>query len=221
VTERDAPSGGPPEPNPEDGPTESSSGAATHDRGTTPVPPESLYYSFASLSQTAGELADASYRQTTGAYHFHVAAIVMSAFSIEAYLNHVGRALFEDDWDEWARLKHKMTLVTERLGLQPDYGRRPFQSFMQQVTFRNAAAHARTEVIRGRSQHEWRRAAVSGEEIPSPRSRLQGLMPRDVNRSVEDVREIIRELHLRAHQARPDTFWQPGDPLLLVSETSF
>jgi UDP-N-acetylmuramate-alanine ligase len=114
-----------------------------------------------------------------------------------------------------------MERVTARLGLTPDYGQRPFQSFRQQFAFRDSAAHGRTEVISGHQRHRWSRSETSEEEIPHPISRLDQLMPSDVRRSLEDVKAIIRELHRLAHEQKPDTFWESGDPLFLVSGTSY
>jgi len=74
-----------------------------------------------------------------------MAAGVLSAFSLEAYLNHVGAILF-DCWDDLERLgwKAKLLLIGETLGVKINLGAAPFHALPDLFKFRDALAHGKT-----------------------------------------------------------------------------
>ncbi len=81
-------------------------------------------------------------------YHC-MSAILYSAFTLEAYLNHVGDAQFQN-WAERERKltpREKLKLVADHLGVPINFGREPFQSFRLAFCFRNLIAHGKTEEI--------------------------------------------------------------------------
>jgi hypothetical protein len=80
-------------------------------------------------------------------YHF-MASLVFTAFTFEAYLNHVGQKQFTC----WEDLEHlsppkKLNIICERLGVSINSGRRPWQVLKHLFGFRNDIAHGKTEEI--------------------------------------------------------------------------
>lgn len=82
---------------------------------------------------------------------FYNCLIVMlfTAFSLEAYLNHLGASELE----YWTALKRKLSprekleVLSKAMGFEVDYGRRPFQTFGEVFRFRNSLVHAETEYL--------------------------------------------------------------------------
>ena len=85
-----------------------------------------------------------------GSFYNCMSSIILSAFCIEAYLNHIGSELLPY-WDEEVKkglsIKNKLKIICHQLNLSPDYSRRLFQSFRNIVKYRNLLAHATTEKI--------------------------------------------------------------------------
>jgi|SRR5438105_376654 len=86
-----------------------------------------------------------------GASWQFLSSLVLTAFSFEAYLNHVGAKTFEC-WEDLDRLPPlaKLELLTEALGVKfPNgTGARPLQTVSKLFNFRNAIAHGRTSEIK-------------------------------------------------------------------------
>ena len=74
--------------------------------------------------------------------------LVFAAFGIEAFLNHVGEQLF-NSWGDYLKQslspEAKLHLIGERIGLEVDFGKQPFQAFKTLFRFRNSMAHSVTE----------------------------------------------------------------------------
>ena len=60
--------------------------------------------------------------------HQFRASLIFSAFTLEAYLNHIGTKIFSC-WEDLERLspKEKLNVIAERLNVEVDYGKRPWQ----------------------------------------------------------------------------------------------
>jgi hypothetical protein len=83
-----------------------------------------------------------------GRHHLLMGSLVFTAFSLEAYFNHVGLHLFAA-WDDLESLnpKAKLNVISERLGFQVDYGHKPWQIMHDLFGFRNDIAHGKTKKI--------------------------------------------------------------------------
>lgn len=70
-----------------------------------------------------------------------------TAFTLEAFLNHIGEELFEDWRDDLEQIsvKGKMRIISDKLGLKVDYGEAPWQVVPELVAFRNKVAHGKNE----------------------------------------------------------------------------
>jgi hypothetical protein len=128
------------------------------------------------------------------------------ALAIEAHLNHVGPQVMK----HWSPLKKKLSpkeklevLLAER-GQSVDFSRSPYQSFIKVFQFRNAVAHAETEVL----QFE-----MNDTPHESPQTDWQKLCEKSASeRILEDTVKIIASL---------PTALGLGDqtPAFLLSET--
>ncbi len=142
-----------------------------------------------SIAQVA--LADGREHQYRG---YHVAAIVMTAFSLEAYLNFLGEKVFPI-WSEieYIPVENKMRALCTHLGITLDFGCRPHQSIRLLWRIRNALAHARSESM-----------SVEREGLPPDDPEYpEAEWERDCNmetavRLAEDVREVCDALHKKA-----------------------
>ena len=85
----------------------------------------------------------------SGAMYFCMMAGVFSAFTVEAFLNHLGR-LKVRDWDTLERNKgprEKLEFLAASQNWQLPLGKRPFQTLRQMVFLRNSLAHGKTETV--------------------------------------------------------------------------
>jgi len=85
-----------------------------------------------------------------GRFYNCMSSIILSAFCIEAYLNHIGSELLPY-WDEEVKrnlsVQNKLKIICHHLNMAPDYLHPPFQSFRHIVKYRNLLAHAITEKV--------------------------------------------------------------------------
>ena len=86
--------------------------------------------------------------QEAGSFYYRLSAMLLSAFSVEAHLNHIGPLLFEH-WDDQVKrgtsVESKFKLIASYLQLPLDDYRRLNQALRQLTSFRNKVAHAETE----------------------------------------------------------------------------
>ena len=80
---------------------------------------------------------------------------IFTAFSLEAYFNHIGEQLFKS-WEalEYLTPLKKLDVICEKIDMILDQSRRPYQTIKKLFDFRNQMAHGRTiklskEEIRG------------------------------------------------------------------------
>ena len=83
--------------------------------------------------------------------HFNsIGIVVFSAFALEAFMNHVGNQLFST-WGKHLKKslnpESKLALISEKIGLDVNYGNPPYQSFRALFRIRNAMAHSETESL--------------------------------------------------------------------------
>lgn len=78
-----------------------------------------------------------------------MSSMLYCAFTMEAFLNHVGCLLIET-WlqiEEKHKPKQKLKHIEKSLGTSFDLSKRPFQTFNDLFTYRNWLAHGKTEEI--------------------------------------------------------------------------
>lgn len=152
------------------------------------------------------ELAEAT---RDGQLYTVTSALIYCAFTLEAYLNHLGK-LQHADWDEIERnygKRRKYEMLARSAGLQIDYSRRPYNTLVELFAFRDRMAHGRTvtenvsvlidanaprlpQIV---SDSDWQAFAT----IENARA------------AIEDVETLVRELHAACGQ-RSDPFERAG-----------
>ena len=56
-----------------------------------------------------------------------MASFIFTAFTLEAFLNHIGQGIFKC-WNDLEQLSHqKLNLTAEKLEIEKDEGKRPLQ----------------------------------------------------------------------------------------------
>lgn len=125
-----------------------------------------------------------------------LSALVMAAFSFEAYLNFLGKNLIPF-WSNIDRIsvRDKLLVICKHIAFEPDFGRSPYQSLNELWQFRNALAHARTETL------VVVRDGPPPELIAFPEVAWEKQCTRATSeRLLKDTRGVIDDLHVRAKQ---------------------
>ncbi len=83
-----------------------------------------------------------------GSYHQFLGSIVFTAFAFEAFLNHVGEEVFTS-WAELEKLspKGKLQVIAERLEIEVNFGKVPWQIVPRLIGIRNKIAHGKNELL--------------------------------------------------------------------------
>jgi len=123
-----------------------------------------------------------------------MASLVFSAFTIEAYLNHLGAKIIPF----WLTIERnlspskKLEIIAVQMAKPIDYGHRPFQSFKSIFQLRDLLAHGRTEYL----AEETIQILADGDEPKLPKAEWQKQVTIEkVQRYFDDTKEIIEYLH--------------------------
>jgi hypothetical protein len=153
---------------------------------------------YVELWHTSWYLLEKGQIREEGSYHQFMGSLVFTAFSLEAYLNHIGPRVFRS-WEALERLapKEKLDIIAEKIELQIDYGKRPWGAMKEIFGFRNDIAHGKsikvseaTVVPLGREDDHVREFAKTKWERFCTRQNAE--------KSREDVKQMILALHEKA-----------------------
>ena len=99
--------------------------------------------------RTSKELLEKAQAEARGSYYLFMSSLVFSAFTLEAFLNHMGEHLFQA-WDDLESLnaRAKINIICERLGLAPNWGALPWQIVPEIIGFRNKVAHGKNALLK-------------------------------------------------------------------------
>lgn len=130
-----------------------------------------------------------------GSFHQFMASLVFTAFTLEAYLNHIGPKLF-DNWHDLERLKpcEKLNTVLEKLQINTDYGKRPWQVMRVLFRFRNDIAHGKSEVVRTNSKVPIRKHSENDFGFVKTKWEKYCTMA-NAQKAREDVENIVKTIH--------------------------
>ena len=160
------------------------------------------------------ELAKAS---RDGQLYTCVSSLVLSAFMLEAYLNHLGR-LKNPDWDAIERKypkKQKFQMFAEKAGLNITLSDRPYRSLVTLFDYRDSMAHGRTvteDIDTGIQIESSISAAIPGAEWQ------QFATVEKAEELLTDAVSIVHELHA-ASGYRDDPFVSGGGGVYAISHT--
>jgi hypothetical protein len=104
---------------------------------------------YADFWRTSEVLLERAQAEPGGSYYFFLGSLVFSAFSLEAFLNHMGESLF-DSWSDLEILapRGKLIVICEHLGLKPKWNVQPWQTVPELAGFRNKIAHGKNALVR-------------------------------------------------------------------------
>jgi hypothetical protein len=146
-----------------------------------------------------------------GSYWVLMSALLLTAFTFEAYLNHIGPMMFKT-WSALESLSplEKLEVVCEKLGISFPAGERPRQSIVTLFKFRNALAHGKNETLSTSELREY------GDTLDVflgelPKAKWEKLITwESVKRVRGDVEAAIRKLHTAADNPEGDSVFVPG-----------
>lgn len=154
---------------------------------------------FAYMFIGAKAMLEQAERDQNGQLYNLVSCLIYCAFTIEAYLNHLGQ-LKHDDWDRkersFSKLRKFKTLCGEA-GFEPDFNRRPYSTLKELFAFRDKMAHGKTTTDSVRKEVD-----LSGD---SPRFTTESEWQEfstieNAMRAIKDTEELVKELHQKSGQ---------------------
>jgi hypothetical protein len=104
---------------------------------------------FARLRTISYECYERAKETNAGSTLMLSASMVFSAFTVEAFLNHIGanRTTFWSSVERKLLPRDKLDLLANLYDLEIDFSKRPFQTFKRMFRLRDALAHGKTESI--------------------------------------------------------------------------
>lgn len=131
-----------------------------------------------------------------GETFYCIATLVFAAFTIEAYLNHIGPKCLRDKWNDWWSTKDKLQKLTDHIGLKPDYSVRPYETFHELFRFRDEMAHGKTKTAKSAPViKNYDSEAI--KEYPETWWESRCTLSY-IDRAITDTESIITELHKAA-----------------------
>jgi hypothetical protein len=151
---------------------------------------------FVDLAHGADVLIMKTEQEQKGSYYTTMSALLLTAFTFEAYLNHLGEKTIKF-WEEIEPIKvmDKYSAHCKNLDLNPDFSKRPYQTLKSLFKFRNSIAHGKSQILQetkevsSQDDHHLHSLKTYWEEY----SILE-----NAKRAKEDVEQIIVELHKAA-----------------------
>jgi hypothetical protein len=169
-------------------------------------------HTYAELWHGSRVLLERGEAEAKGSSWVYMSSLLLTAFTLEAYLNHIGQQLFTS----WATLEvlsplGKLEVVCEKLGLSFPADQRPRQSIDELFRFRNALAHGKTVTITEPGQLMDVDEYLDEFLGQRPRTLWEKLSSTsaDAKRVREDVEQIICALH-EAAKLENDPVFFPG-----------
>lgn len=151
---------------------------------------------FVDLAHGADVLIEKTEHDQNGNYYTTMSSLLLTAFTFEAYLNHLGIEIIKF-WDEIESIKvmDKYSVLCKELDLEPDFSKRPYQTLKALFKFRNSIAHGRSKILKETK-------TVSSQDDPyihTPRTEWEEYCELvNAKRAKEDISKVITELHKTA-----------------------
>lgn len=151
---------------------------------------------FVDLNHGADVLIQKTEEEPKGSYYTTMGALLLTAFTFEAYLNHLGQKRIKF-WKEIESIKvlEKYVALCKEFDLTLDFAKPPYQTLKALFKFRNAIAHGRSQILEETKE-------VSARDEPhehTPKAHWEEYCKLDnAKRAKQDIAEIITELHKKA-----------------------
>jgi hypothetical protein len=158
-------------------------------------------YTYSYLYIAALEALSRAKSTEVGSFYTCMTAELFSAFSLEAYLNHLGvqKLPFWESVERKLGPNEKLKIICHEIGLKPDFGKRPFQSFGTLFQLRNSLVHGGTEYLEINDEQ-----LLNEREKPKlPETKWKPLINLDMaTQFVEDTEKMIEIIHAKSGNRR-------------------
>jgi len=148
---------------------------------------------FVDLNHSSHVLILKTKENRKGSYHTTMAALLLTAFTFEAYLNHLGSGKIKF-WDkiESIRVLDKYEVLCKEFDIEVDFSKRPYQTLKSLFKYRNSIAHGKSQILE-------KTETVNASSDPydhSPKTQWEEFCTlKNAERAKEDVEQTITELH--------------------------
>jgi hypothetical protein len=151
---------------------------------------------FVDLAHGADVLIGKTELDAKGSYYTTMSSLLLTAFTFEAYLNHLGEKTFKF-WEEIEPIKvmDKYSVLCKNLELSPDFSKRPYQTLKTLFKFRNAIAHGKSQILQETKEVSLKKDMH--DHTPKTHWEEYSILE-NAKRAKEDISQIITELHKAA-----------------------
>ncbi|MUL04422.1 hypothetical protein GNP89_19910 [Aliivibrio fischeri] len=175
---------------------------------------ETISFAFMNIGATHMlELAEAS---EEGQLYNSASCIIFSAFTLEAYFNHLGAQLY----DNWVKKERKLSklkkykLFCSEFNITPNFEEKPYSSIPALFSFRDTMAHGKSSKDAINKEIELDLDNLTHFTVGAPWVEFSTVENAKILHA--DMQKIIRELNLAAGHKR-DPFMSMGSGLLALS----
>lgn len=167
-----------------------------NEKGKISISKERNVRTYAEMWHTSRVLLSLGKENPKGSYHHFIASLVFTAFTLEAYLNHIGPQIFKC-WDSLERLspKDKLNVVADRIDLEINYGNRPWQVMKDLFGFRNDIAHGKSAKVNETITLDTAKFDENDVHSWAKTKWEKHCNEKNAERARTDVRRIILQLH--------------------------
>lgn len=157
-------------------------------------------HTYAELWHASTCVLDSGIQNKEGSAWQFLSSLILTAFTFEAYLNHIGPQTIEG-WQEFDRLPpwSKFELLSKQLNVQFSSGRgmRPLQTIEKLLNFRNTLAHGRSQNINPNPVIIGAKSNVGLHMDEHPLADWEKLIRTSdfALQAREDIEKVIRTLH--------------------------
>ena len=143
----------------------------------------------------AKDMLERAEKSQEGQLYAVVASLMFSAFTLEAYLNHLGK-LRNKEWDQIERKYPKLEkfrTFASAAGLTLDFNARPYRTLVELFQFRDRMAHGKTTTENVAAEID-----VDGPRLPQINSDADWQALATIERAsdaIKDVEALVKELH--------------------------
>lgn len=152
---------------------------------------------YAELWQASRVLCDIAHEAESGSTWTSLSSILLTTFTLEAYLNHIGPKLFST-WDRLEVLspRAKLDIILEKTGTSLPAGSGLLQTVDQLLRFRNTLAHGKTHTLEPDDELRSASSNVDRHLWKGPKTEWEKLCtPAFAKRARTHVEKLVHKLH--------------------------
>jgi len=128
-----------------------------------------------------------------GSFYNCMNCIILTAFCLEAYFNHVGSKHIKG-WDEWAMPEEKLDSIAKEFNIVLNKTKRPYTSFKEVFRLRNLLAHGKTHTLKS---GPWIGPRITTSIPKYPQAEWESkCQVKWVERYLTDAERVITTLHI-------------------------